>query len=100
MRRHTLMFAAVFALLAACDSSPPPEPAPPPEPVAEPAPPATDPRVEQAVRLARAIDAAPENAAALLADAGLTLEQLDALMYEIAEDPQLSRQYAEQRGAD
>ena len=55
---------------------------------------AMDPRVERAVMLAREIRKTPEQAETILADAGMTAETFDDLLYEISMDPELSRQYA------
>lgn len=54
---------------------------------------AFDPKVAQAARLARDIEAKPAEADALLAGAGLDRDQLEALMYEISRDPTLTEQY-------
>lgn len=58
-----------------------------------------DPKVEKAVGLANEISAAPENADAILAGAGMDRESFEQLLYEIAKDPELSKSYAVARDA-
>jgi len=65
---------------------------PPPEPE-EPAP-ELDPKVEQAVTLANQISANPGEADDILDQAGMDREAYEALLYEIAKDPELSKSYA------
>ncbi|MFN7143729.1 MAG: hypothetical protein ACK4YP_08150 [Myxococcota bacterium] len=50
--------------------------------------------VTRAVTVARAIQADPEHAADALAAAGMTEEELDALLFDIAGDPVKSEAYA------
>jgi hypothetical protein len=57
-----------------------------------------DPRVVQAARVARDIAADPKAADDVLAKQSLDREKLDALMYEIAGDPDLTEQYRFARG--
>lgn len=78
--------------LAACGGDAPPAetPAPPPTEAA-PAEPSED---EKLAALASAIRANPDNAAQLLADAGMTAEQFEAAMFEVARDPARSEAFA------
>ncbi len=57
-----------------------------------------DPRVAKAAQLAAKITADPQRADDLLAAADLDRDELDALMYEIANDPDLTTQYRMARG--
>lgn len=57
-----------------------------------------DPRVATAARIASQISAEPQKADDLLAAADLDRDKLDALMYEIANDPDLTAQYRMARG--
>lgn len=57
-----------------------------------------DPRVAKAAHVATKISEAPDNADALLAAANLDRDKLDDLMYEIANDPDLTAQYRMARG--
>lgn len=57
-----------------------------------------DPRVVQAAEVAREIAKDPATADDVLAKANLDREKLDALMYEIASDPDLTEQYRIARG--
>jgi len=51
----------------------------------------------RAAEIARAIDANPDRAEEILADQGLSVEELEAMMFRIAEDPELTRAYEEAR---
>lgn len=51
-------------------------------------------KVQKAVTVGKAIQAAPEDAASILSDNGMTAEEFEALLYEIAEDPALASAYA------
>jgi hypothetical protein len=57
-----------------------------------------DPRVAQAAKVAREIASDPKAADDVLAKENLDREKLDALMYEIASDPDLTEQYRIARG--
>lgn len=57
-----------------------------------------DPRVAKAAHVATKISEEPDNADALLAAANLDRDKLDDLMYEIANDPDLTAQYRMARG--
>ncbi len=57
-----------------------------------------DPRVTQAARVAADISEDPQKADDVLAAADLDRDKLDALMYEIANDPDLTAQYRMARG--
>lgn len=59
---------------------------------------AYDPRVAQAARVALEIQADPTKVETVLASAEIDREALDALMYEIAGNPELSKQYRIARG--
>lgn len=59
---------------------------------------AYDPRVAQAARVAIEIQDDPTQADAVLASSELDREKLDALMFEIASDPELTQQYRIARG--
>ncbi|HGG57727.1 MAG TPA: hypothetical protein ENK31_08025 [Nannocystis exedens] len=63
------------------------------------APEALDPRVEKAVTVANAIAKDPDSADAILEKNGLDRDTFEALMYEIAKDPELSELYAVNREA-
>jgi hypothetical protein len=57
-----------------------------------------DPRVAQAAKVAREIATDPKAADDVLSKENLDREKLDALMYEIASDPDLTEQYRIARG--
>jgi hypothetical protein len=57
-----------------------------------------DPKVVQAARIAKEIEADPTKADAVLEAANLDREGLDVLMGEIGEDPELATQYRVARG--
>jgi len=57
-----------------------------------------DPRVAKAAGVAEQISEDPQKADELLAAADLDRDKLDALMYEIANDPDLTAQYRMARG--
>lgn len=57
-----------------------------------------DPKVTQAADIAAQISKSPQDADKLLAAAGLDRDGLDKLMYEIANDPELTAQYRMARG--
>lgn len=57
-----------------------------------------DPLVAKAATLAKSIEAKPDDTDVLLAAASLDREGLDALMYKIATDPDLTAQYRIARG--
>lgn len=77
--------------LAGCGTEAPP--APEPEPVVKPE---ASP-VETAAAIAKAIDAAPDDADAILAKHGMTEQAYRALLYEIAEDPKKSMLFLARR---
>jgi hypothetical protein len=56
--------------------------------------PALDPKVEQAVTVANMIAADPAAADTILTEAGLDRDSFEAMLYEIARDPELSKSYA------
>lgn len=87
--------------LEAAKPEPKPEPSATPGQPAEKAPP-PDPSVEKiqtAVKVAREISADPEHADDVLARHGLDRDKLDALMFEIAADPELTDAYMAARRA-
>lgn len=51
-------------------------------------------KVDRAATIAKAIRANPDNAEQILRQNGMTEEQYEALMYEIAADPAMSAQYS------
>jgi hypothetical protein len=61
--------------------------------------PSLDPKVEKAVAVANQIAASPEQADSILEEAGLDRDSFEALLYEIAKDPELSKSYAVAREA-
>lgn len=61
--------------------------------------PPLDPKVEQAVTLANQISADPSQADSILEAAGMDRGAFEALLYEIAKDPELSKSYAIAREA-
>lgn len=61
--------------------------------------PSLDPKVEQAVTVANLIAADPGAADSILAEAGLDRDSFEAMLYEIARDPELSKSYAIAREA-
>ena len=108
MNRTILMMMVALPLsLAACGEKKAPEEtpteaadktdekAPEAEEAAEP----IDPRVEKAVTVANAIASNPDSADEILEKNGLDREKFEALMYEIAKDPELSQLYAVNREA-
>lgn len=58
-----------------------------------------DPKVQKAVQIAREIELDPSSADQVLAKHELDREGLDALMYEIARNPELSKAYRDARMA-
>lgn len=56
--------------------------------------PELDPKVAKAVGVANDIAANPDASDEILAGAGLDREKFEALLYEIARDPELSKSYA------
>lgn len=50
--------------------------------------------VAKAVEIANKIQAAPDNAGTILAEYDMTQESFETLLYDIASDPDLSRQYS------
>ena len=72
------------------------EPARADEPAAD-AEPELPPQVAKAAKLAMAIDQNPENADAILEDAGMNREDLNTLMFEIAADAEMSAAYQQAR---
>jgi hypothetical protein len=54
--------------------------------------------VDVAARIAREIEARPDQADAILERYGKTREEFEAMLYDIAADPDLSRAYKEARG--
>jgi len=58
-----------------------------------------DPRVEKAVTIANAIAADPDSADTILESNDMDRDKFEALMYEIAKDPELSQLYAANREA-
>jgi hypothetical protein len=55
-------------------------------------------KVDKAAAIAKAIQANPERADAILSQNGMTEQLFDDLLYEIASDPEMSRAYSERVG--
>ncbi len=93
-RTMAIVFASglLVAVMAGCS-------APAPEQTASGEQPAvTDPvqlpeQVRKAVEIARAIEADPDRSEAILEEAVMTADEYEALLYDIAADPELSRLY-------
>ncbi|MCO4768429.1 MAG: hypothetical protein KDA24_00255 [Deltaproteobacteria bacterium] len=89
----TLLAASLLALAGCGGSEPASDPAPEPAaeaPVADEAPANNAPAAEGAdalISLAAALRANPGDADKLLSEAGMTLEQFEAAMFELAKDP-------------
>lgn len=88
-------FIVVMFLFACGGDEPKVEAPPPPPPKVEL--PGVDARVAKALDVAHAVDADPGKAAETLAAKGMTADELDALLYEIAESGDLSAQYEKGR---
>jgi hypothetical protein len=56
------------------------------------------PKVAEAAALAKELEANPDDADAILKRHGMTRQQLEDLMYEIAADDEMSQAYARERG--
>lgn len=79
--------AAALLVLAACGGETPADSA------ATPAPSATENDAQRAARIALALQAAPTKVDSVLAANGLTADQLEQLMYKVAQDSTLSAEY-------
>jgi hypothetical protein len=55
-------------------------------------------RVDKAVAVAKAVEANPGRADAVLREHGMTAQQFEDLMYEIAADPAMSEEYEARMG--
>lgn len=55
-------------------------------------------KAEKAAAIAKKIKANPDGAEATLKEAGMTAEQYEKLLREVAEDPELSEAYAKAMG--
>ena len=55
-------------------------------------------QVQKAVDVAKALESDPDRVAAILEEAVMTPEEYEALLYDIAADPELSRLYNEAMG--
>ncbi len=55
-------------------------------------------QVQKAVDIAKALEADPDRVAAILEEAVMTPDEYEALLYDIAADPELSRLYNEAMG--
>lgn len=82
-----LIPAAALVLLAACGGEKPADSA------ATPAATATENDAQRAARIALALQAAPTKTDSVLAANGLTADQLEQLMYTVAQDSTLSAEY-------
>ena len=87
-----LTLCLAFLALTACGGGETTE-APADAPAADAAPAPLPAKVQEAVTVAKAIRAKPDDTAAALADNGTTAAAFDALMYEIAADPALSKAF-------
>lgn len=56
--------------------------------------------VTRAVAVAKALEAEPDNAVEVLERASMTPEEYEALMYEIAADPEMTRAYRNAMGEE
>lgn len=110
-----LAVTALFASPLACDSGTPdtkkvaakpeakkveakaPEVKPEVKPPAQPDP--SDIKIQLAASLAKEISGAPDKADEILGKRGLDRDKLDALMFEIAGDPALTKRYMDARAA-
>jgi hypothetical protein len=93
MTRNTaikIIVAAGLMSLAGCGSSNTGTP--------QPAPAASSTKVDTAVAIAREMDANPQQADQVLQKRGMSEQQFEDLMYEIASDPSLSDQYSKKLG--
>jgi hypothetical protein len=79
--------AAALLLLAACGGEKPADTA------AAPAAAATENEAQRAARIALALQSAPTKTDSVLAANGLTTDQLEQLMYKVAQDSTLSAEY-------
>jgi hypothetical protein len=55
-------------------------------------------RVDTAVRIAQGVQANPDRADAVLREHGMTVEEYEDLMYEIAADPAMSEEFNSRMG--
>jgi|GEM_PF-6737474 len=55
-------------------------------------------RVDTAVRIAQSVQANPDRADAVLREHGMTVEEYEDLMYEIAADPAMSEEFNSRMG--
>ena len=85
-------------LLTACSGEPAPTPHVEPHAPDVEAEAAVPENVQKAIEIASAIRATPDDAEAVLAEHGMTAEDLEALLFEIAADPAQSAAYAEGMG--
>lgn len=110
MKRFTLLLivvALVFGGIVGCDSAPSEDAAPVEESasveeieeVEEPAEEVSElvERAQEIAALAKRIEESPESVDDLLSEAGLTEDQLEEVLFEISEDPDASKAYADAR---
>lgn len=95
MRLHCGLFAAAIVALAGCASSGGSGAGAGTEPARAGAQPS---KVDTAAAIARAMKADPDRADEVLQRYGMTEQQFEDLMYEIAADPEMSEAYAKQVG--
>ncbi len=88
-----MMIVVAAAALTACDKSTSSS-APPSATTAS----SSSAKVDKAVAIAKAIEATPDQADQILSKNGMSEQQFNDLMYEIASDPQMSDQYAARMG--
>lgn len=86
---------SALLLLAACTGAPPADaPAPDTDAAADMKADEVPAQVAKALVVAKAVQADPSKAEAALEANGMSRDEFEALMYEIAADPELSRAYA------
>lgn len=83
--------------LFACSPEPTPPPVAAPVVVAPPPAPAVPEQVQKAVKIANAIEKDPSRIEAILTENGVTREQFEGMLYDIAADPALASSYAAAR---
>lgn len=87
MTRLHLIPVAALLVLGACGEKPDADDAPAPAATA------AENDAQRAARLALALQAAPDRSDSILAANSLTADQLEALMYKVAQDSALSAEY-------
>ena len=89
-----ILIVLLVAVIAACPAPAPEEPATGEEAaVVEPTP--LPEQVQKAVDVAKALEADPDRVEAILDEAVMSADEYEALLFDIAADPELSRLYKE-----